>query len=409
MPLGVHVQITNEGDGAKVRRGFPQRTVRIGRSPLNDLQIDDGSVSPFHAVLEMHNERVYLRDLGSRTGTRVVSGRAPAHELVDLGREANTFAIANFSFNAIVGSVVTVAPPPPAPTHTDDTPRAPPSVAPGSGNGLGRTQLLEPSKFPPRNVAFEPAVISVRPLHLDDEPEEKTVITSPEAVKQLLDDASNPAERAARERELADFALACLRELTASYLPGERLQKPEDVARFLSRTRDVLELFFRSFLPIRDAYRHVSNALDSARPTEPATGVDAARDVQQLAAWLLDPKNDMAAGRRAVDGTIADLMIHQLALLNGVMRGLKGLFAELAPVTIESAFESYARNGRAGFHWGPWRFREVWALYKVRHHEVHEGDPRVFAALFGRDFAAAYANYRASLERDQTTTAPRRA
>jgi serine phosphatase RsbU (regulator of sigma subunit) len=48
-----------------------QDTLRIGRSSRNPIQISDPTVSKEHAEITRRGERVFVRDLGSRNGTRV--------------------------------------------------------------------------------------------------------------------------------------------------------------------------------------------------------------------------------------------------------------------------------------------------------------------------------------------------
>jgi ABC-type multidrug transport system ATPase subunit/pSer/pThr/pTyr-binding forkhead associated (FHA) protein/ABC-type multidrug transport system permease subunit len=78
-------QETRLGGGARralraeaVRMDGPR--LRIGRDPANDLVLDDPNVSRLHAEVVRDGERLMLRDLGSRNGTRVdgaITDRAP--------------------------------------------------------------------------------------------------------------------------------------------------------------------------------------------------------------------------------------------------------------------------------------------------------------------------------------------
>jgi hypothetical protein len=61
------------------------KVVRIGRASDNDIVIDDKSVSRYHALISLENDKVILEDLKSRNGTRV--NRAPIKR-VDLGESA---------------------------------------------------------------------------------------------------------------------------------------------------------------------------------------------------------------------------------------------------------------------------------------------------------------------------------
>jgi ABC-type multidrug transport system ATPase subunit/pSer/pThr/pTyr-binding forkhead associated (FHA) protein len=57
---------------------FPGERLTVGRDPSNDVVLDDPNVSRFHAEIVRSGERVELRDLGSRNGTRVNGSPAPS-------------------------------------------------------------------------------------------------------------------------------------------------------------------------------------------------------------------------------------------------------------------------------------------------------------------------------------------
>src|SRR5439155_10339301 len=57
----------------KVQEAFPSM-ITIGRSPNNDVVIDDRQISKFHAFFKSEGNRLELFDAGSRNGTYV--GRA---------------------------------------------------------------------------------------------------------------------------------------------------------------------------------------------------------------------------------------------------------------------------------------------------------------------------------------------
>src|SRR5262249_39999536 len=49
--LGLLVRITDTTRDTRTQKAFADLPVRIGRNPLNDLQLTDGHVSQFHAVV----------------------------------------------------------------------------------------------------------------------------------------------------------------------------------------------------------------------------------------------------------------------------------------------------------------------------------------------------------------------
>ncbi len=77
----------------------------VGRKPGSSLQIVDGSVSGRHAELEVHDDHVLIRDLGSTNGTRIGPDRVLEEKLyhgaeVFFGNVQLTFQDAEFSGSA---------------------------------------------------------------------------------------------------------------------------------------------------------------------------------------------------------------------------------------------------------------------------------------------------------------------
>lgn len=63
-----HLLLTNGAE--RIRFALDRERVSIGRSPENDIVLDnEPTISRFHAVLERNGDRWLLRDLGSRNGT----------------------------------------------------------------------------------------------------------------------------------------------------------------------------------------------------------------------------------------------------------------------------------------------------------------------------------------------------
>lgn len=69
-----------------------QKTIRIGRAPDNDLRIDDGRVSRYHAVIERVGMRYRIRDLRSDNGTFVNGKRVEKEQFI---AEGDAIHIAN--------------------------------------------------------------------------------------------------------------------------------------------------------------------------------------------------------------------------------------------------------------------------------------------------------------------------
>jgi hypothetical protein len=65
--------VSQAGGGSPIVMG--DAPLQIGRSPTNDVVLTDSTVSWHHAMLWMQQDRIWLRDLGSRNGTFVNDAR----------------------------------------------------------------------------------------------------------------------------------------------------------------------------------------------------------------------------------------------------------------------------------------------------------------------------------------------
>ncbi len=68
--LGYELQLVS-GDRVLHTQRVRSRPMQIGRLPSNDLVVNDPMVSQHHALVWTDAEHVYVRDVGSRNGTRV--------------------------------------------------------------------------------------------------------------------------------------------------------------------------------------------------------------------------------------------------------------------------------------------------------------------------------------------------
>jgi type VI secretion system protein ImpI len=196
-------------------------------------------------------------------------------------------------------------------------------------------------------------------------------------------------------------AMAGLRQLASWYLPGAAPPAGvEDVIGFLQTIQDTLDVFLKCFVPLRDGYKQFEVQMDIQRSRgegqrpygAPKSSVETSRDPRELARAMLDWRQVKGDEPRTVENTFADLMTHQVALLNGVMKGVKSLLNELSPQTIERTLEDPRKN-RGGLQIGPFRFKQLWEMYMERHGDLAAEDKEAFALIFGPQFAQAYAQF----------------
>ncbi|MFT3776073.1 MAG: hypothetical protein QM820_62820 [Minicystis sp.] len=185
-----------------------------------------------------------------------------------------------------------------------------------------------------------------------------------------------------------EAALAAITELSRTLVPTGR--PPEDVTQivtFARRLRDTMEVFLKCFCSLRDGYQEFETGV-LARDRESITSdqVAGAKDAKELGAVLLGPTAAPEATRQ-VNDLFVDVMSHQVALLNGVMEGVKTLLRQLSPKAIEEDFER--KGKKAGLFSN--KYEALWKFYEDRHGDYSGEDKQTFLIIFGPQFSKAYA------------------
>jgi type VI secretion system protein ImpI len=194
--------------------------------------------------------------------------------------------------------------------------------------------------------------------------------------------------RALGEMNPPQAALQGLAELSRALIPGGR--PPEDVAgvvAFVRRLRDSMEVFLKCFCSLRDGYKEFeTGVLARERDSMATDGVATAKDAKELAAVLVGPSAQPEATRQ-VNDVFVEVMSHQVALLNGVMEGVKTLLVQLSPKSIEEEFDK--RGKKAGILSS--KYDALWKFYEERHADYSGEDKQTFLIIFGPQFSKAYA------------------
>jgi predicted component of type VI protein secretion system len=172
-----------------------------------------------------------------------------------------------------------------------------------------------------------------------------------------------------------------LNRFVRSYLSDNRgLQSEADIERFLEHLADVLETFGRAFIELRQGHDQFGQqmAVPVTNDQNPLTRM---RSTREILRYLLDFKVAESANRvQELMGGFVDVMIHQIALLNGMREGVKGLLQRLSPEELS--------EGIGGF-W-PFNLSKRWEKYAEQHRAFLEEERELTAVLFGPEFAKAY-------------------
>ena len=441
MPVVVRLKIVDTEFHTTFRDTYALLPVRIGRNALNDVRLSKPHVSQFHAVLELQGERLMLRDLGSRNGTVLRDGRAPAHELVDLADSGHQFRVSTFKFEASLADVdldeierrqtrrgLLESEPPPKDrtrrrTQFEASFEVPLSELRGRRSGApdGASRPAVAARPPPGAEDLEELCDAARAssARLTQAAVQRAQALSAQHARgmiewlrakvpgierdpdfQRMNRRVDPSEDESERKRLLEYVAAQgLAELAACYLPDHPpFSSEDDVLRFLAKVRDVLDAFFVSFVPLRDGFETMRTGIDIQRPADRTLSyydaIHAVRTITtsaELAQRMLDWREELPGARKAVEGVFADLMIHEMALLSGVVRGVQSILQDISPETIESELERRKKNG--GVLSGMFRFRELWKIFRERHGDLEDGEKRIFGLVFGPAFGKAYARF----------------
>jgi type VI secretion system protein ImpI len=415
--FGLDVKMIDVEHGTATQRRFDAFPVRIGRNAMNDVRLESGYVSQFHAVLQLDADRVYLMDLGSRNGTELprLGHLASPNTFVDLAEGNYEFRIWDTLFQVRLiqledapnsrrrGGVHDFAE---EMTHTHQIANV--------GTLAEHLEQLEAlyttyreswgrlfAEIQKRHGTFdtktqakycEQIMVSLPLVAL--EPEFKRLAgIAPASSSKINVDVDVPSSEGSHQETVASEGL---RHLANWYLPGAPPPRSvEDVLGFLQAIQDTLDVFFKCFVPLREGYKQFEVEMDIRRGRSETVPnrVETARSSPELARALLDWRATRGNEQRSIENSFAALMTHQVAILNGVMKGVKSLLSELSPENIEHEADSPGGRGRQGLQIGPFRFKQLWDLYVKRHGDLSAEDKHTYSLIFGSQFAEAYAQF----------------
>jgi predicted component of type VI protein secretion system len=417
------IRVTPDAQSQPVDYRVRQLPVGMGRDAANEVQVSSMFVSGQHARIEEAKGRLFVRDLGSRNGTQVctpdgVKTRVASQALYDLSQCGNEFFLGSTVRVQVMEPEPRAAPRAPARERAPE-PRPVDSFLDLPGRGTGGLDDLpplpggNPGVGQPRAWAaaeraserpFDDGGLSLPALpgeaarHGSLQPPRPTVPRGG-SFEPVAGGAAPPGRQGvAPELRTGNFqltietlALQGLRELVGSLLPGQTLETRGDVARLITRLHDAAEVLCRSLVPLRQSYLKFVSGMDlekSAHHARASMVLDMARDPAAVAATLLDFREGAPEASKSLESSLNDLTLHQVAMLDGVMQGVRALLAELSPAAVSAA----ADEKRSGLRLGG-RQKDNWDEYCERYERLSD-ESEAFARIFGAEFAQAYRNYR---------------
>jgi predicted component of type VI protein secretion system len=104
---------------------------------------------------------------------------------------------------------------------------------------------------------------------------------------------------------------------------------------------------------------------------------------------MLDPA---AQGRDAeLRRAFAEFMIHQVALVRGVVDGARALLARLSPdaILLSATWSAWPVRAAKLWKWIP-LWKPLWKEFERRFHDLADEENSISKVLFGKEFARAY-------------------
>ncbi len=148
------------------------------------------------------------------------------------------------------------------------------------------------------------------------------------------------------------------------------------------RQRQILEAFGEAFVGLRKGYEQFGVEV-GVRTINGRTALHRARTAQALLEYLLQPDAPVATVKRDLIGIFADFGIHHIAMMSAVTEGVRALLQSLDPRVNDLDVGGGLFSGS--------RFKSKWNAYLERFDQILTDDKELHAAIFGPEFARAYA------------------
>jgi len=435
--LALLVRVDCLADNSSRSYTFTRSPVRIGRNGLNDLPLEWPFVSQWHAVVQFDDSSTTYFDLGSTNGTVLAGQRLGKNVPVAVPGPQAEFLIGKLRVSFSRSQV---------PDHLVQTQRPrtgfsdmPPSertmisdgLYPGEGGGPpGGTLMLDQQALLQAGAGGRPAagatalgptreqIMALRNHYvawrqawtafyqqlyvvLQHAPPQSLPTAVAFALEQFPEIANEPQMQAVAQSQNVPLPAGAggggggmpaqlIGQLAQYLVPGATPpSRPEEIHRFFSRLAAASDVFAMAFVGLRQGRDQFGEQmLGNYRARSSGSPIEESQDPRQVLAYLLDwNASDGDARSDVLRGEFAEIMTHQVALLSGLMEGVRKMFAgELSPTGIMRKVDETA-GGFAKI----WPFREgsFWKQYV----QVHEGlseETALTQKIFGREFAKSY-------------------
>ncbi|AKF08815.1 type VI secretion system-associated FHA domain protein [Sandaracinus amylolyticus] len=401
--MELRVAIHDPRTGVDEEAFFRISPIRIGRNALNDLLLDEPSVSQWHAQLAFDEHHVWFTDVGSSNGSVVDMQRVAAHHAVAVHAETRVevgpvvLRVSRAADGERRSRRVAMGGAMPDDLRTaismidvtrisgDDL--ATEGVGNDAQTALASSAMSQLQYLRTLLAAVEPArraYLEVLADQIESLPSASRQKIIPQLARELPELSRLPEYVEIAARHGVDGM--SVKEVTArewlEKLAGVPLTGPhgEDVddARVLARVAALLQTFAQSLFELMRAKEHVARELGLG------SGDGVPQSGQEILAYLCDFRVDGEERVGALTRVFADLAMHQIAMVSATREGVRSLIEEISP----QAVGARAKGGGL-LDLLPLRGASLWDLYTRVHADLAEGD-RFARHVFGARFSRAY-------------------
>jgi type VI secretion system protein ImpI len=404
MSNALTVQVHDAQSNQRWEATYDRFPVRIGRNQLNDLHIDRAYISQFHAGIELSGTQIWVKDLGSTNGTVYRGTKLQRDQPVDIT------GAPDFQIGPIVIRVRIAE----AEKADSIAPQSASVLDIGTQAGVAmmerRRRAVPPGQEDPFVRQLVPYIEAYRQSwanvyrliyeHLTRlQPDVRTAY-----IKRLLIEYP-PVAQEVDFQKVAQYygvpthdwgeltapgaAMAAIAELSRQLAPD--LAVPDDptkVLGFARRLRDSMDVFLKCFVSLRDGYQEFeTEVLRRERFEEEGNRVGTAKDHEDLGRVLFAAEGNSDLTCRQLHEVFVEVMTHQVALLNGVMEGVKQLLEKLSPEAVGKTYDAKGKKGGLFSN----KYEGLWETYQTVHGDYRGEDKETFLIIFGPQFSRAYA------------------
>jgi hypothetical protein len=383
MALAIEV-IRTDNNNERETISCASSPVRIGRSPLNNVVLAAPWVSLHHGLIHFDEQHANYSDLGSTNGTTVMvkEQEMKLHPMVPMQILGAGQPTAELRIGVITLRVRWEAPA--ATGMRPDSKRGYETrlgeVKPGAVAGTAPRYQPNDS-FPDASRSPYEAPRGGAPVPMYQAGMTRMVM--PEDQERLREPSGAPSHVPVPSPSMAPSAphpdaLARLsRAWAATGAAPLQLVGPERA--FAETLAAVADAFARGLIELKNGLKEFGEGI-GVRAVGGHSPLHRAQGASEILNYLLDPNADTHARLEQLVDLFADLMIHEVALLNGVKAGVRQLLVELDPE------QGYAKNGGGGIGLLDRSLKK----YRDFFTSTTEDDGQ--SIVFGPEFARAYAD-----------------